>query len=174
MTVGQQYQWERAEAEKENARRANSSRHQRDNWDLKFFKPQGNPGPGRVAKVVKLNRKGHCVFEWTRKYLRVDSWCEADRPILTDTAIDPSRLLNISAYTPGDFKLFYADPRSRRNYLKWAPFLLTAEDYYAGKVKLRKEEPTHEVDLDAEPDKPAPEEEEEVEFDEIEMEEDDV
>jgi hypothetical protein len=42
-------------------------------------------------------------------------------------------VLNVSAYKAGDFKIFYADPRTRAEYLKWAPLLLAAEDYVAGK-----------------------------------------
>lgn len=46
-----------------------------------------------------------------------------------------ARLFNVSAYTPGDFRLFYNDPRTRAKYLQWAPFLLTAEDFHAGKTR---------------------------------------
>lgn len=42
----------------------------------------------------------------------------------------------MSAYTPGDFHLFYDDPRTRADYLKWAPYLLAAEDFHAGKREL--------------------------------------
>lgn len=42
------------------------------------------------------------------------------------------KLLNVSAYTPGDFKQFFADPRTRAEYLKWAPLLLAAEEFHAG------------------------------------------
>ena len=39
-------------------------------------------------------------------------------------------------YKPGDFKIFFNDPRTRADYVKWAPFLLAAEDYHAGKRKV--------------------------------------
>ena len=45
-------------------------------------------------------------------------------------------LLNVSAYQPGDFLQFFQDPRTRAEYLKWAPFLLTAEEYHAGNIKV--------------------------------------
>jgi hypothetical protein len=35
----------------------------------------------------------------------------------------------------GDFKQFYADPRTREQYLQWAPMLLSAEDYHNDKLK---------------------------------------
>jgi hypothetical protein len=53
--------------------------------------------------------------------------------------VPANALLNISAYTPGDFKQFFADPRTRAEYLQWAPLLLTAEDWHSG--KLRGKEP---------------------------------
>ncbi len=39
------------------------------------------------------------------------------------------KLFNVDAYKRGDFKQFYLDPRTRVDYLKWAPFLLAAEDF---------------------------------------------
>ena len=33
---------------------------------------------------------------------------------------------------PGDFKQFFADPRTRADYLEWAAYLLEAEEYHAG------------------------------------------
>lgn len=41
-------------------------------------------------------------------------------------------LFNVDAYTPGDFRQFFEDPRTRAQYLKWAPYLLAAEEYHAG------------------------------------------
>ena len=49
------------------------------------------------------------------------------------------KLFNISAYTPDDFKQFFADPRTRANYLAWAPLLLVAEDWHAGKLRPEKD-----------------------------------
>jgi hypothetical protein len=36
-------------------------------------------------------------------------------------------------YKPGDYKRFYTDPRTREQYLQWAPLLLAAEEYHAGR-----------------------------------------
>lgn len=44
------------------------------------------------------------------------------------------KLFNVSAYQQGDFKRFFADPRTREKYLEWAPLLLSAEDYVNGKL----------------------------------------
>ena len=43
---------------------------------------------------------------------------------------------SVDAYKPGDFKISFNDPRTRADYVKWAPFLLAAEDYHAGKRKV--------------------------------------
>jgi hypothetical protein len=43
-------------------------------------------------------------------------------------------MFNISGYKLGDFKHFFNDPRTRRDYLKWAHLLLTAEEYHAGSL----------------------------------------
>lgn len=129
ITVGQEIAWEILEAIKYN-NSARRSRYGRDHWEVKRHRPSGNPGPGRFAKVVKLDRKGRCLYQWMRTYLRDDSWHRSDKPLATEVAIPTKALLNVSAYTPGDFKLFYADPRTRANYIQWAPYLLAAEDYY--------------------------------------------
>ncbi len=57
-----------------------------------------------------------------------------------DSVIEKTFLFNVDAYTPGDYKQFFEDPRTRAEYLKWAPFLLTAEDYHAGKRKVSSDE----------------------------------
>ena len=44
----------------------------------------------------------------------------------------------MDAYTPGDYKQFYDDPRTRELYLKWAPLLLAAEDWHAEQAKEKK------------------------------------
>lgn len=45
--------------------------------------------------------------------------------------------MNIDAYTSGDFRLFFNDPRTRADYLQWAPLLLEAEEYHAGNRTVR-------------------------------------
>jgi hypothetical protein len=44
-----------------------------------------------------------------------------------------SELFNVDAYQPGDFKQFFADPRTRGQYLVWAPMLIAAEEYQAAR-----------------------------------------
>lgn len=133
-TVGQEVVWLQAEAAKQNERnRQYGYRHGRHISDHTFYRPYGNPGPGRVAQVVAWRAKTkHAVYRWDRERQTYRRW-EADRRIPCSLAVSADKLLNISAYKVGDFKQFYADPRTRADYLKWAPLLLTAEDHHVAK-----------------------------------------
>lgn len=132
VVVGQEDFWMRAEAEKENKRQESDYRlSHRSNYTR--FKPYGNPGPGLVAQMTEWKpRSGKAVFRWERHRQR-------DRylgPVACTITVPVSELFNVSAYKPGDFKQFFDDPRTRREYLKWAPLMLAAEDYHAGKRTL--------------------------------------
>ncbi len=144
--VGQQRVWERVEAEKENQRMDRDWRI-RDPLYRTYFSPYGNDGPGDIAKVVGLTRdKKKCKFTWERERLRRGWVNNPDRPgwmmrdqsgVTTHFRCPTKLLLNVDAYTPGDYKQFYADPRTRADYLKWAPFLLAAEDFHGRKKGKR-------------------------------------
>jgi hypothetical protein len=141
-TVGQQDTWLEHEREKEEQRRRNSYRYSYRDYDVgRWWSPYGNPGPGEVAKVVRLDKKRQCIYEWYRERQRVKWVKDPDRPgfmkyadlsIKTRFACPIHEVLNISAYKPGDYKTFYDDPRTREDYLEWAPWLLVAEDFHAG------------------------------------------
>lgn len=135
ITVGQQRLWLLKEGEKE------SNRLDRD-WRTKAtyrpttFQPYGNPGPGMLAQVVSRTKKD-CTYEWNRKRLVQKTWKDSKRPFITSRfTVSLKGVLNVSAYTPGDFKQFFNDPRTRAAYLKWAPLLLDAEEYHAGNCKV--------------------------------------
>jgi hypothetical protein len=51
-------------------------------------------------------------------------------------ACSSDAVFNVSAYKPGDFRVFFNDPRTRAEYIKWAPWLLEAEEYQAGNRKV--------------------------------------
>jgi len=53
--------------------------------------------------------------------------------------VPADKLFNVSAYKIGDYKQFFLDPRTRAEYLRWAPMLLAAEEYHAGTKKLKRE-----------------------------------
>jgi hypothetical protein len=123
-TVGQQRCWYRSERER------------RESKQYRY----GNPGPGRVAQVVSVSRdKTTCAFKWERERL-TPRWVPS-RPgwqkksyegtIAVHFRCKTKDLFNVDAYEPGDFKQFYQDPRTRADYLKWAPLLLEAEDFHA-------------------------------------------
>jgi len=126
VTVGQQVEWEKRMAHKENER-ANAH-----GWGShKRYRPFGNPGPGKFARATKITRTGKATFEWTRERRQYPF-----DQIATKATFDSGVLFNVDGYRPGDYRQFFDDPRTRADYLKWAPFLLAAEDYHAGKVTL--------------------------------------
>ena len=129
ITVGQQILWEEQEAEKENDRR---SRFWRDSGHsrLSRFRPDGNPGPGSLAHVADCSPKmARCSYAWLRERLRSD---RVQGPLRATFTCDQSQVLNVSAYKPGDFRIFFDDPRTCADYLQWAPLLLEAEEFHAG------------------------------------------
>ncbi|MDQ5987066.1 MAG: hypothetical protein CSYNP_02803 [Syntrophus sp. SKADARSKE-3] len=134
IVTGQELFWEEQEAKKHNNEMRNSWKTREHYRDVKRYRPYGNPGPGRVAKLAGWKARRHeAVFRW----LRETHWkCEHRYTICTIT-VPAANLLNISAYRPGDYKQFFQDPRTRERYLQWAPLLLTAEDYYVGKIKAK-------------------------------------
>lgn len=131
VVVGQERYWMAKEAEKENARRDRDYRTGAPTHRYQFYRPFGNPGPGRVAVVEDWKPRARAVvFSWERESRRFG---QAD--IRQTLSVPATALLNISAYKQGDFKQFFSDPRTRAEYLQWAPLLLTAEDYLAGKLQ---------------------------------------
>lgn len=133
ITVGQELFWLEKEAEREN-RRLDADWRNTSDYRHSTFRPHGNPGPGLVARIDKWrSRAKEAVFTWERER-QTNRWRNSDT-IRCTISVPAERLLNIDAYRPGDFKQFFQDGRTRAEYLKWAPLLLTAEDYLAGKTK---------------------------------------
>lgn len=135
IVTGQQDLWELYEAEKECKRIDNNWRESRHNYRPKRFKPGGNPGPGLLARVVRMSGTKYTVtFEWERRS-REDRW-GISRPLSATFTCSADQIFNVEAYKKGDYKQFYVDPRTREEYIKWAPLLLVAEDFHAGKRTL--------------------------------------
>lgn len=130
MTVGQQSFWYEAERKKD------KNWHGRRWGDRTFVAPCGNEGPGDLAVAVSVApRTKACTYRWTRER-QWSRWSEGKGygdKLPCSITVPASAVLNADAYQPGDFKAFYADPRTRADYLKWAPLLLRAEDYKASK-----------------------------------------
>lgn len=132
IVTGQQDYWLRVMAQRENERQERdwrSRQRNRSNWTR--YKPYGNPGPRFIGPMDEWKpRAKKAVFRW----LKDPRWSnEPGRPSSIEVPIH--ELFNVSAYKPGDFKQFFADPRTRQEYLKWAPLLLAAEDYHAGIIR---------------------------------------
>jgi hypothetical protein len=72
-----------------------------------------------------------CTYEWGRARRGADAW-HNKTPIAVSLTVPADRVLNVDAYTPGDYRIFFEDPRTRMEYLRWAPYLLEAEEYLAG------------------------------------------
>jgi len=136
VTIGQERYWMRREAKKENDRRSRDWRIRGDYSNVDLYSPYGNDGPGELAEVVKfMPRARKATFHWYRERQGYDSsgWGKERSPWIRSSVTCPeSRLMNVSAYKPGDFRMFFDDPRTRAEYLKWAPMLLMAEEYHAG------------------------------------------
>lgn len=137
LTVGQEGVFSRKEAEKENARHG---WHQ--NWhNMEHHYPYGNPGPGYLAKVALWHpRVRKATYKWNRERQNYQKgWLSRGKPgdlIPTSITVSDEKLFNVSAYKLGDYKQFFQDPRTRAEYLQWAPMLLMAEEYHVGNLVL--------------------------------------
>lgn len=138
-TVGQEDFWQRREAEKYN-KRENDNWRNKHHHDKTHYRPYGNPGPGLIAKVARWQKRARrATYVWQRK--RQYSWGydnyrkrQREPHIETRITVPAAELLNCDAYEPGMYRQFYLDPRTRAQYLKWAPMLLAAEEYNAGNI----------------------------------------
>lgn len=131
VVVGQEDFWLRREAEKENAIREKDWRSSSARYTR--FRPYGDPGPGCIVAIKEWRtRAREATFSWTRDSRRIYG-----KVVSKFVTVAATELLNVSAYTPGDYKRFFTDPRTRAEYIKWAPYLLAAEDWHAGKDSPR-------------------------------------
>jgi hypothetical protein len=133
ISLGQEHQWMQREAIKANENR----RYDRLGYKPELYRPPGNPGPGKFAHVVAL--KGNkAIFQWSKRR-RGHEYVEPspDHPeVGCKYAATINTLFNVSAYRPGDFKIFFTDPRTRGEYIQWAPLLLGAEEFHAGNREI--------------------------------------
>lgn len=138
VVIGQRDYWMEVEAKKEMARRQNDRRLSENERyrELTRYAPYGNPGPSTVWTVENWNSKKRVLLcAWEREGSRYPY-----APVKCSLSVPADRLFNVSAYRPGDFKKFYADHRTRSEYLQWAPMLLAAEDWWASKAKQTDED----------------------------------
>lgn len=89
-------------------------------------------GPAKVAGVARRHRAS-CDFVWERERAWSRYYRDNEGPVKSWLKRVPLPwLLNVDAYTPGDHRQFFADPRTREEYLQWAGLMLEAERYKAG------------------------------------------
>lgn len=131
--IGQEDAWERREAEIEN-NRWNSRRSDRQSTHVR---PYGDPGPGYISEIKEWQENsGNAIFRWERERRSWGKYHYGGKGAIPCVIKVPrAKLFNVSAYTPGDFKQFYQDPRTRANYLEWATLLLESEEWHAGNLK---------------------------------------
>jgi len=107
-------------------------------------------GPENIDRVHHMKRDGSCEFRWTRHRVKakwVDhptkpGYLRAEYPeIEVKWRCAARHLTCVDAYTPGDFHLFYDDPRVRADYLRWAPILLACEDWHHARRQTTKTTP---------------------------------
>jgi len=142
VTTGQHRAWMKVQADK-------LPYNERRSYDPEYYQPWNDPGPGDVTRVSKLSRdKTKVSYNWKRERKRQASWRSRNQSdyITSHFTMESKHVLNVSAYTPGDYKQFFDDPRTRADYIQWAPLMLAAEDYHAGKLKLREDLPEGETD----------------------------
>jgi hypothetical protein len=139
VTVGQEDVWMQLEALRE-ADRMRRSRFFSGTTHMptpRRYRPEGNPGPGKIAKVASYARSSSsCTFVWSKER-RGRQWGSSATSVECRLKVSSDRLLNVDAYRPGDFHIFYDDPRTRAEYLDWAPLLLEAEECHAGNRQHR-------------------------------------
>lgn len=91
-------------------------------------------GCGIISKVDRINRKGEAVIKWLRPRVAYDAYTKIDttKLFVDEIAVPLDQLYNIEFYKKGDYKTFFEDKRTRKNYMKWAPFMLAAEEFLRG------------------------------------------
>ena len=97
-------------------------------WELERL----DHGPERIARPAHwMPRAKKAKFCWERER----GWRAQYRdgnydPVPMSITVPASELFDVTAYQPGDYRQFFVDPRTREQYLKWAPLLLTAEEWH--------------------------------------------
>jgi hypothetical protein len=147
VTIGQERAW----LDREQAREA---QRRRNDWRLKYHEKSvgrwwrpyhdDDPGPGFFATIGEKDWQPNArraVFRWERKKRRERVYRGEVPTMLPESVmVAASALFNVSAYTPGDYLQFFRDPRTRADYIRWAPLLLSAEDWHAGKTQKEDDE----------------------------------
>lgn len=96
----------------------------RDGSKVRVSWPWGRLAKGRERWVANPDRPGYGHYEYDTD---TDRMCHEWIPV--------DRVLNVSDYQAGDYKMFLCDRALLGEYLKWAQYLLTAEDWARDRAK---------------------------------------
>ncbi len=127
-TIGQQRAWRSAMREKYG-----------EDWNGWRNNRLVGKGPQTIDVIAKIWRDGSMDYNFTRDRQKpkwVDhpekrGYLKASYPDIPMTWRCPAgAVVCVDAYTPGDFHMFFDDPRTRADYLKWAPVLLSCENWH--------------------------------------------
>jgi hypothetical protein len=136
LTVGQDDYWTRREAVKYNSQIDREYGPDKGYYLYKTkYRPRDDAGPGMFTTVAKVSfgaRGKSCSFTWEHLKKKQDRWGRevSDQVVIRKLSVPKSELLCVDTYKPGDYHRFFDDPRTRSEYLKWAPLLLRAEEWY--------------------------------------------
>ncbi len=123
MTVGQRDFWRAREAKK-------------GDHHLHSYKHYNDPGPPELERIAAWStRTRTAVFRWHRQRVTARRYSWEPATYQQSVKVPAAALFNVEAYKPGDIKRFFADPRTRADYLRWAPLLITCEDWHAEQGK---------------------------------------
>lgn len=138
VTIGQEDFWEKKMWDLEKGRWNGRPMNEYERYTKTNHQPDGDPGPGYVSRIQAWHpRAKTATYRWVRERRSwKDRWRRRVHGDTLDTqvTVPEDKLFNVSAYRPGDFKVFYQDPRTREDYLEWAPLLIAAEEFHAGNL----------------------------------------
>ena len=97
----------------------------RDGSEVQVSWQKGRLAKAKQGKWIDSDTRpgwGHYEYDYTTERM-----CHEWIPV--------NRIFNVSDYNPGDYKMFLCDRALRGKYLKWAKYLLTAEDWARERAK---------------------------------------
>ena len=121
-----------------NGHRRDYGRRQKHGW-------QSEPYDFSIVKSVKKDKSAVKVtFPWGETNWKYDSYKGLVAPYESSRKCNlwvPMKwIINVTDYNLDDYKMFLCNRHANGQYLKWAPYLLSAEDYKRGKFKEYKVE----------------------------------
>jgi len=106
-----------------------------DSYHRTTYSDYGDNGPTEVAQPLQWSkRKQTAAFSWLRERRRYNYY--RDDLIRVTCKVPASYLFDLAQYKRGDYKTFLKDPRTRSEYMKWAPQLIMGEMYLDGKLEV--------------------------------------